>query len=404
MPFTRAYFSQQDSQWKEDILGFGDPGDTIGYVGCALTSLTMLVSGHGYAETPKSFNEKIKAKNGFISAGIRWEAVSQVHPQVALKSNISCDTSDAPLAQIDAALSAGQPVVVRVDSSPAAGLQWHYVLLYAREGNDYLMLDPWPYNAGANTHDLLLPRYSHGNSLSRAIQQVLIYECTTSGGGTVSTPAPTPVTTTPPQPAPVTGSPSTSGVYARPTSEVTAFMNLRSTTDTVSTGNVIGQIFPGTQLLLLEADGPSKIGMNGQMLRVRTPQGQEGYVAAWFLERVSTSAPSAPTPSTPSAPASQPAKPASQPAPSSTAQPAPVDSGIKVVVSSFVDAKGLSVYMQASAKSAVVAAEPANVTLAVVEPAATAKPKIGISGQWLYVRASNGKTGYVRANFVKLAK
>jgi hypothetical protein len=46
MPFKLVYLSQQDPQWKQDILGLGDPVDTIGYVGCALTSVAMLLSGH----------------------------------------------------------------------------------------------------------------------------------------------------------------------------------------------------------------------------------------------------------------------------------------------------------------------------------------------------------------------
>ena len=33
MTFQLVYYSQQDQKWKQDILGFGDPGDTIGYVG-----------------------------------------------------------------------------------------------------------------------------------------------------------------------------------------------------------------------------------------------------------------------------------------------------------------------------------------------------------------------------------
>jgi hypothetical protein len=30
MPFQLVYLSQQDPKWKNDILGFGDPEDTIG--------------------------------------------------------------------------------------------------------------------------------------------------------------------------------------------------------------------------------------------------------------------------------------------------------------------------------------------------------------------------------------
>ena len=38
----------------------------------------------------------------------------------------------------------GQPVVVEIDRSPSPGLQNHWVVLYAKQGNDYLMLAPWP--------------------------------------------------------------------------------------------------------------------------------------------------------------------------------------------------------------------------------------------------------------------
>src|SRR4029078_560068 len=108
MSFPLVSLSQQDPKWKSDILGFGDKGDTIGYIGCALTSVAMLLSGHGYAETPKTLNQKLKNAHGFAGASIYWGAVSQIYPHVTVKSNISCTTGDAPLNLIDAAIAAGQ--------------------------------------------------------------------------------------------------------------------------------------------------------------------------------------------------------------------------------------------------------------------------------------------------------
>ena len=129
MTFQLVYYSQQDPKWKEDILGFGDSRDTIGYVGCALTSVAMLISGHGFIETPKTLNQKLKNVNGFVSAGIRWDTVNQIYPQINVKSNISCGNTDAPLGLIDASIAAGQPVIVMVDSTPAPGLLPHWVVL-----------------------------------------------------------------------------------------------------------------------------------------------------------------------------------------------------------------------------------------------------------------------------------
>lgn len=411
MSYQLAYYSQQDPQWKEEILGFGDPGDTIGYVGCALTSITMLLKGFGYNDTPKTLNDKMKAAGGFVSAMIRWEVVNKVYPQVSLQSNVFCETTDAPLSAIDAALNAGQPVIVRVDSSPAPGLQWHYVLVYAREGNDYLILDPYPYKPGTAAKDYLMARYSYGNPLTRSIQQVIIYNvsgqggpiATPGGGSTQPAPAPAPASTpssTPaPAPAPTppvatSAAPTGTGTLVIPTADVTAFLNMRFSTDTTSTANVIAQILPGTLLRLLEAGAESKLGQQGQFVRARDPLGHEGYVAAWFLERYAQSPSSEKT--SPETPASTPS-----PAPSGTSS-APKETLVVAVLSTA--GTGAKVFADSAPRSDIYATETAGTKLTVLEPANEAKAKIGVSGQWIKVRASNGKAGFVRANLVELPK
>ncbi|HEY3475811.1 MAG TPA: C39 family peptidase, partial [Anaerolineales bacterium] len=236
MSFQLVYLSQQDPQWKKDILGFGDPEDTIGYVGCALTSVAMLLSGHGYPETPKTLNQKLKNASGFVSAAIRWGAVSQIYPNVTLKAYIPCSTSDAPLAQIDAALAAGQPAIVQVDNSPAAGIQTHWIVVYAKRGDDYLMLDPWPYQTDLTKEDLLMNRYARGNPLKRAISHVILYEAYGSGGPIVTD------STLEPTPVPM------SDAHARVKDSVTWGLNIRSSIDTSSMANVVTTVPAGTQL------------------------------------------------------------------------------------------------------------------------------------------------------------
>ena len=75
-------------------------------------------------------------------------------------------------------------------------------------------------------------------------------------------------------------------VYARVMASVTAGLNVRSSTDTSSLANLVATVPAGTQLELIEANANSKVGVNGQWVRVRTPQGQEGFAAAWYLEKV----------------------------------------------------------------------------------------------------------------------
>jgi hypothetical protein len=390
MPFQPVYLSQQDPQWKNDLLGFGDPGDTVGYLGCALTSVAMLVSGHGYAETPKSLNQKLKNVNGFVSAGIRWGAVSQLYPNVTLKAYIPCATSEAPLAQIDAALAAGQPAIVQVDSSPADGIQTHWVVLYGKKGDDYLMLDPWPYQPDTSKEDLLMKRYAQGRSLRRAISHVILYDAY----GTPSTPPGA-------EPVPTSA--------ARVKDSVTWGLNLRSSVDTSSMANVVAIIPAGTPLSLLEADGAARIGAVNQWVRVRTPQGQEGFVAAWYLENVAE-APSPPLPMEPApVPVSEPSTPAETETPVPPAPPAEPprdekeDDRLVVLVSSAVGTSGLRLRKTASKGGALISVLKAGTPLTVLEPARRARRKVGRVNQWLHVRGPANQRGYVSAEYVALA-
>ncbi|MCE9645479.1 MAG: SH3 domain-containing protein [Chloroflexi bacterium] len=404
MTFQLIYYSQQDPKWKEDILGFGDPGDTIGYVGCALTSTAMLLSGHGYPENPKTLNQKLKNVGGFVSAGIRWNAVSQIYPQVNVKSNISCLNADAPLGLIDASIAAGQPVIVMVDSTPAAGLLTHWVVLYAKEGSDYLMLDPWPYQTDVAKKTYLMPRYSQGNPLQRSIMHVIIYESFNASGG-IAQPGSTPATGTPqaqPPAAPV----STGTGTARVKADVTWGLNIRSSLDTSSMANVVVSVPAGSILTLLEADGLSKIGAINQWVRVRDSQGHEGYAAAWYLEKTQTAAP-APAAGPVTSPATEapasPSTPASTPAstPSTPATPQVTTPPEKPKLTVVVKTGGAKVYQTASAKSAVLSTEKSGARLSVVEAADKAASKIGVAGKWLTVKGSNGKRGYVDGGSVK---
>ncbi len=385
MTFQLVYYSQQDPKWKEDLLGFGDPGDTIGYVGCALASVAMLISGHGFTETPKTLNQKLKNADGFVGAAIRWDVVSQIYPQVTVKSNISCGNTDAPLGLIDASIAAGQPVIVMVDSTPAPGLLTHWVVLYAKEGNDYLMLDPWPYQTDVTKKTYLMPRYSQGNPLERSIMHVIVYEAFNASGGIEQ---PTDTGQTPP----TTGTVTMSTTSARVKADVTAGLNIRSSIDTSSPGNIIVAVPAGTALTLLGSDDYSKIGAVNQWVRVNDGKGHEGFCAAWYLEKVQTAAPVIVTESGSTSTEEAGGIPSTPPAPTP----------LIVVVKPRVGRLGAKIYKTASAKSEIVSTEKVRAKLVVIEAESTAKAKIGKAGKWLNVKNKDGKKGFVNAELVAL--
>jgi hypothetical protein len=404
MAFNLVYYAQNDPQWKSDILGFSTSGETLERVGCALSSVAMLLSGYGFTETPKSLNQKLKNIQGFSNSSIRWQAVSQLYPQVKIASGVSplqrYENVDAPLGMINAALDAGHPVVVRVDATSRPDFQWHFVLVYARNGDDdYLMLDPWPYKPGTNTQDSLMKRYSQGQPLRRAIQQVVLYDVAGAGGplnvptsGDTTIPIPSP---SQPVPAPTPGS----GVYARVMDSVTSGLNIRSSTNTSSIDNILISVMPGTQLLLLDAADTGKIGRTAQWVRVREPGGKEGFAAAWYLEKIPGATPSptpqpAPTPSNETTPS-----PASGPTPPTPAQ----SDKLTVVVSDAVGTAGLRLRKTPSLGGAVLMVLKAGTLLTVVEPVGKAKAKIGQANRWIQVREPGGGRGFVGAAYVKLA-
>jgi len=401
MPFKLVYYSQNDPQWKSDKLGFGkQESDTIGYIGCALTSVSMLLSGHGYTETPKTLNQKLKNIEGFAGSGIRWYSVSQLYPQVRINSIIKCNDTPAPLAQIDAALAAGQPAIVCVDSTSAPGVLTHYVVLYARKGNDYLMLDPWPYQTDVKKETYLMPRYSQGNPLQRSILQIVLYE-NVAADGTISMPGSSPTTTTTPtptQPVPVS---TRASAQARVKDDVTWGLNIRTSEDTSSKANVVEVVPAGTLLSIIELGGASQIGAVNQWLRVRTPNGKEGLAAAWYLEKVPGATPVPETESTTVPVPGEVEVPASEATPpSSESTPTPTPQTSKLVVK--VKKNGSRVYESASAKGKVVSTEKNGAKLVVVEEAGKAIAKIGTAGKWLNVKATNGKRGFVDAGSVRV--
>jgi len=370
--FNPVKLSQRDPKWKDDKLGTSSL--SLGTSGCAVTSVAMLLSGYGYAETPGSLNRGLKNKGGFVGAAIVWGAVNALYPKVKFSNIILCRDSDAPLAAIDTSIARGQPVLVEVDSSPAAGLQTHWVVLYAKRGGDYLMLDPWPLPSDPG-EALLTPRYSQGKPLKRTITAAVWYEA--QGGGVAVTPTPS-------------NTPSTVGasIIVRVQNGLDLGLRLRSA-PTTSAATVELET-SGTLLAVLEPVevASPKVGQYNQWLRARDPQGREGYVAAWYVEKAEIVNP-------------QPTVPPPTPEPPS----APPQSGIPaltIYVSQAVGDAGLRLRAEPGPGGPLVTVLKAGCPLTVLDTATEASPKIGVQDAWVKVQDGENHTGYVAAWLVTL--
>jgi hypothetical protein len=322
----------------------------------------MYASGWGCSETPGTLNQKLRNVGGYVNQAIVWAAVGTIYPQLKCTGLTICGSSPAPLSQINSSLNSGQPAIVEVDFSPASGLQTHWVLLYRALGNDYLMLDPWPY-PGDSGEVTLMSRFGHGNTLQRAIRAIAWYQ------SSVGPPAQ--------QPGPVE-----TDLQIWPLASVTAGLRLHPEPRIDSPASYAEM--PGVRLNVIEdkAGALAKIGKQNQWIFIRDPLGHQGYVAAWFVEQVPASAP----PSTPiPPPASEPKK-------------------FQVMVRTGVGPMGLSVRQFPSLGADKVNVEKPGARLTVIEPASTGMPKIGVAGQWLAIKATNNQRGYVAAQYVQLSE
>jgi hypothetical protein len=124
--------------------------------------------------------------------------------------------------------------------------------------------------------------------------------------------------------------------------------------------------------------------VNGQWINVQDPNGDQGYVAAWYVSDTRGGS------STPAA------EPSSVTAASSLNLPPGA--------LAFLPTDELSFRTQPIiAPETLIRRVPVNETLICIEPPQQAIPKVGVEGQWLRVKDASNQEGYVAAWFVRYA-
>lgn len=197
---TIKLFSQNDSRWRDRILGHGPR--TFGEYGCLVTCFAMILNCLGENVTPKTANDRflqLPSGQGFVGSDIFFIAPAAAYDHVQFHGNYKpkLDTGaqfaqlDGNLLQrIDDSLARGDTVILQVDATPLTpynpNLDQHWVVCKERQGNDYLIYDP--ISGEALT---LLSRYgrqtrvSDGESaLLEAIKSALFYRSTMTPSGT----------------------------------------------------------------------------------------------------------------------------------------------------------------------------------------------------------------------------
>lgn len=379
--FVTKNLYQNDDAWKNTPLG--NSKETIGGWGCLLTSVTMMLNGVGYNETPVTVNEKMKNAGGFQGAFFIPSVLPYVWPNCAYSDMQPCETTPAPVSLIDAAVAAGKPVILQVDWNKQKGIQTHFVLVKEKKGNDYSLYDPYKYDGdGPDKEVLLTTRYKYnGAKLESEISAVLWFNS---------------YSTTPPEPPKVTKVPVPADKYLLYASEDD--LSLRANPSIG--GYLWKRMMINTELICLEskAQVKSKLGVQGQWIQVQDPKGDQGFVAAWYVSEQKKAPASSTTPVTVSSPGAAPT-----PKPG-TAAPTPALAPIPPGALAFYPTEELSFRSQpVVAPETLIRRVPVTEQLISLEPANQVIAKVGVQNQWIRVRDANKKEGYVAAWYVKYA-
>ena len=369
--FKTQNLYQNDEKWKNTKLG--NSSETIGGWGCLLTSVTMMLNGIGYNETPETVNQKMKNAGGFQGAFFIPSVLPYVWPNAAYRDMQPCEGS-VPVSMIDSAVAAGKPVILQVDWNKQVGIQTHFVLIKEKKGNDYVIYDPYKYGGDSPDKEVLLTsRYKfNGAKIESEISGVLWFDSYSAS---------------PPELPKVKKVPLPAEKYTLYAAED----DLALRGEPSVSGFLWKRMIMGTELISLEptkAAAQAKLGKNGQWINVQDPKGDQGFVAAWYVSDTK-------------------GKPASATSAATTSKPVSANTSTSSVPPGalvFLPTEQLSLRSQPEiSPQTVIRYVPVTEQLVSLEPAEVVIPKVPVSGQWLKVRDASNKEGYVAAWYVKYA-
>jgi len=125
-----CYYDQREADWGN--LGIGLSSSSMREYGCLVTSMAMVATHYGKSLNPgniASSGDPFWSTSAFMLQG-SWS----VNGVTMTRTRLGSATS-----HIDEELAAGRPVVVGIYGGPD-----HFLVIKGKEGDDYIMHDPYP--------------------------------------------------------------------------------------------------------------------------------------------------------------------------------------------------------------------------------------------------------------------
>jgi len=127
-----SFYNQRDKRWALDKLG--NTNETVGKVGCLISSICMNISYYQKDIDPKELNQKLRELDGYTNRGwLIWSKLQKIDKKFSISFPKLSHKS------IEKYLLQQKPVLAKVYINKVIP---HWVLIVGKKGNEYLMLDP----------------------------------------------------------------------------------------------------------------------------------------------------------------------------------------------------------------------------------------------------------------------
>ena len=127
------FYNQRDKRWASDKLG--DSSETVGKVGCLISSICMNLSYYKEHMTPKELNIKLRELEGYTQRGwLIWSKLEEV-----MDNKLSITFPELSHESIEKNLLDKKPILAKVYINKVIP---HWILIVGKEKREYLMLDP----------------------------------------------------------------------------------------------------------------------------------------------------------------------------------------------------------------------------------------------------------------------
>jgi len=128
-----TFYNQRDKTWASDRLG--KTSETVGKVGCLISSVGMNLSYYGIEINPKKINEQLTKVEGFTSRGwLVWSKLSTI-----TDDKVTISFPKLSHENIEKYLLQKKPVLAKLYIKRVIP---HWVLIVGEKEGEYLMLDP----------------------------------------------------------------------------------------------------------------------------------------------------------------------------------------------------------------------------------------------------------------------